>query len=111
MDTNSTFAAYGVHIPVNGSAWQETDRVEQELAALTDCPDVSYMAGGDDTQEQLFLVTYRQYVPPGTHVSADATPEHRSVWDAQIARAITALSFSDLPGLHDPSWLWITEVS
>ncbi|MCI3279133.1 hypothetical protein [Streptomyces cylindrosporus] len=111
MDTNSAFAAYGIHIPVKASAWQATEGLDEQLAQLPDCPDVSYMAGGDDTQEQLFLVTYREYVPPGTHVRADATPEHRAVWDAQLARAVSALGFGDLDGLQEPAWLWITEVS
>lgn len=112
---HSTYFAYGVHIPISEYAWEETERLDKELTPLADqCPDVGYLTAGDYDADRLFLVTKSDEVKLGTfeHVTPNTvTPEQIADWNRQLATAVHALGYADLPDLDAPGWLCVPDVS
>lgn len=109
----STYFAYGLRIPVEGPAWKETDRLDKELPKLKDrCPDVGHLAAGDYDRDMVFLVTDSQEIELGSYGWANtATAEQRANWDTQLAHAVLALGYSELPDLAAPGWLCVPDLS
>lgn len=110
---HSTYFAYGIHIPVDGPAWSETDRIDTELAAVKDlCPDVGHLTAGDYDRDMLFLVTESDEIELGKYGRATtATPEQRADWDRQLANAVDHLGYGHLRDLEAPGWLCIPDLS
>jgi hypothetical protein len=110
---HSTYFAYGIHIPVEAPAWKETDRIDKELAKLKElCPDVGHLAAGDYDRDMVFLVTDCQEIDLGKYGRANlATADQCGEWDTQLAFAVHALGYSNLPDLQAPGWLCIPDLS
>jgi hypothetical protein len=110
---HSTYFAYGIHIPTAESAWVEGDRIDVELAKHKDrCPDVGHLAAGDYDHDLLFLVTTSNEIRLGAYGRAtEATTAQRANWDHQLANAVQALGYSELPDLPPPGWLCIPDLS
>ncbi|MFI2426550.1 hypothetical protein ACH5A7_21045 [Streptomyces sp. NPDC018955] len=110
---HSTYFAYGLHIPVDGPAWAETDRIDSELAKLKDrCPDVGHLSAGHYDDDMVFLVTKTDEVRLGSYGRANlATDEERAAWNLQLAHAVVALGYDELPDLAEPGWLCIPDLS
>lgn len=110
---HSTYFAYGLHIPTDEPAWRETDRIDEELKQHKErCPDVGHLSAGDYDRDMVFLVTVSQEIELGEYGHVNhATAEDRANWDAQLANAVHALGYSELPNLAAPGWLCIPDLS
>ena len=114
---HSTYFAYGVHIPLPDDihVWAETDRLDTELRALKDqCPDVGHLSAGNYDADELFLTTQCNEVALGTyiHVTPETvTAEQLAEWNRQLAIAVEALGYDQLPGLSGPGWLCVPDLS
>lgn len=110
---HSTYFAYGLHIPTQEAAWAEGDRIDTEIRNHRDrCPDVGHLAAGDYDRDLLFLVTSSTEIRLGTYGQAtEATAEQRANWDLQLANAIQALGYGDLPDLPAPGWICVPDLS
>jgi hypothetical protein len=110
---HSAYFAYGIHIPTAESAWAEGDRIDTELANHKDrCPNVGHLTAGDYDRDMLFLVTKSDEIRLGDYGRAStATAEQRANWDLQLANAIQALGYGDLPDLEAPGWICVPDVS
>jgi hypothetical protein len=108
----SAYFAYGLRIPVDGPAWQESDRLDAELQKLKDrCPEVGYLTAGDYDRDMVFLVTKSDEISLGKYGrGSETTPEQRASWDAQLAHAVHALGLADAD-LEPPGWLCIPDLS
>lgn len=109
---HSTYFAYGIHIPVDGPAWKETDRIEQELPKHKEhCPDVGHLEAGNYDADMVFLVTTSQEISLGNYGHANlATAEQCGQWNTQLAFAVQALGYSGLE-LAAPGWLCVPDLS
>lgn len=109
---HSTYFAYGIHIPLNGHAWEESERADVSLQRVkAECPDVGHLSAGDYDRDMFFLVTQCDSVDLGQfrHVnpqSADA--DQLADWNRQLAAAARALGH-DKTG--EPGWLTVPDVS
>ncbi|MFH9413991.1 hypothetical protein [Streptomyces rochei] len=112
---HSTYFAYGIHIPLpDGTpAWTETDRIDTELTKLKDrCPDVGHLEAGHYDADMVFLVTKADTIPLGQYGRAStATAEQRANWDLQLANAVHALGYSNIPDLDAPGWICVPDLS
>jgi len=109
---HSTYFAYGIHIPVDGPAWRETERLEKELPKLKEhCPDVGYLEAGDYDRDMVFLTTTSREIALGEYGRANlATAEQCGLWCTQLAFAVEALGYSGL-NLAAPGWLCVPDLS
>ncbi|APY88207.1 hypothetical protein DCW30_05690 [Streptomyces alfalfae] len=112
---HSAYFAYGIHIPVDNqaAAWAESERLDKELKKHKQrCPDVGHLSAGDYDHDRLFLVTKSDEIPLGQYGRASTTtPEQRANWNLQLANAVHALGYSDIPDLEAPGWLCIPDLS
>ena len=114
---HSTYFAYGVHIPLPDDVhpWAENDRLDEQLRTLREqCPDVGYLSAGNYDADELFLTTQCDEVALGTykHVTPETvTAEQLADWNRQLAAAVHALGYGDLPGLGQPGWLCVPDLS
>lgn len=112
--SRSTYFAYGVHVPIDGPAWEEGDRVQTELQRIKasgGCPDVGYLTAGNYDADMLFLVTRSDEVDLGTfeHVTPQtATADQLADWDRQLIAAAMALGYTDTSA---PGWLVVPDLS
>lgn len=109
----SAYFAYGLHIPVDGPAWQESERIDTELQKLKPrCPDIGFLTAGDYDRDMVFLVTKSDEVQLGSYGrGSESTAEQRASWDAQLAAAVHALGLGETPDLEPPGWLCIPDLS
>jgi hypothetical protein len=109
---HSTYFAYGIHIPGDGSAWEEAERADDELKKIkADCPDVGHLSAGDYDRDFFFLVTKCSEVRLGKfeHVTPQtATAEQLADWDRQLIAAATALGYANTSA---PGWLVVPDLS
>lgn len=109
---HSTYFAYGIHIPVEGPAWRETERIDEVLKDHKDrCPDVGHLEAGDYDRDMVFLVTSSQEVKLGEYGRANvASAQQCGEWCTQLAFAVEALGYSGMD-LAAPGWLCVPDVS
>ncbi|MFE2930654.1 hypothetical protein [Streptomyces sp. NPDC059278] len=109
----SAYFAYGLRLPTDGPSWEETDRIDAELAQVKErCPDVGHLSAGDYDHDMVFLVTKCDEVSLGTYGrGSEVSPEERAAWDAQLANAVHALGYADRPELEAPGWLCVPDLS
>ncbi|MFJ2909378.1 hypothetical protein ACIO8F_08070 [Streptomyces sp. NPDC087228] len=110
---HSTYFAYGLHIPTDAHPWEETDRIDTELAAVKNrCPDVGHLTAGGYDRDMLFLVTECDEISLGKYGRATtATAEQRADWDRQLANAVEHLGYGHIRDLEAPGWLSVPDVS
>lgn len=111
--SHSTYFAYGLKIPTNGTPWQAAEHLETELPKIKDhCPDVGFLQAGHYDDDMTFLVTTSKEVELGQYGRANlATAEQCGEWNTQLAFAVQALGYSDSPDLATPGWLCIPDLS
>lgn len=114
---HSTYFAYGVHIPLPDDApvWEESNRIDLMLQAHAEqCPDVGHLTAGPYDADFLFLTTKCAEVDLGKFERV--TPESHDTeqladWNRQLAHAVQALGYHDLPGISAPGWICIPDLS
>lgn len=108
-----TYFAYGLRIPTDTPAWQETGHIDQELATIKDrCPDVEYLSAGAYDDDMVFLVTASDEIELGSYGRANLTTAAQyATWDAQLAIAVDHLGYSHSPDLEAPGWLCIPDLA
>lgn len=109
---HSTYFAYGIHIPTDRPAWEESERAETELAKIKgQCPDVGHLEAGDYDRDMFFLTTKCTSVDLGgyEHVTPQtATAEQYADWDRQLIGAAMALGYKDTSA---PGWFVVPDLS
>lgn len=109
---HSTYFAYGLHVSVEGPAWEESERAETELPKIKDrCPDIGHLEAGDYDRDHFFLVTKCSSVDLGKfeHVTPQtASPEQIADWDRQLIAAAMSLGYTDTSA---PGWFVVPDLS
>lgn len=110
---HSTYFAYGIHVPVEGSAWEESERADDVLPKIkAACPDVGHLSAGDYDRDRFFLVTKCDEVDLGNfaHVTPQtATAEQLADWNRQLAEAAERLGYGENTGA--PGWIVVPDLS
>ena len=109
---HSTYFAYGIHIPIKGAPWAESERADENLPALKDrCPDVGHLSAGDYDRDHFFLVTKCTEVDLGSfeHVTPNtASADQLADWNRQLAIAAEVLGYTNA---SEPGWFVVPDLS
>ncbi|MGW4883390.1 hypothetical protein [Streptomyces murinus] len=110
---HSTYFAYGLRIPIEGPAWEETDRLDKELPHHKEsCPDVGHLSAGNYDCDMLFLVTSCDEIKLGDYGrQAAASADKQADWDRQLTNAVEQLGYGHLRDLVAPGWLCVPDLS
>lgn len=105
----SSYLAYGIRLPDEGSLYDAQEVIEQTLSVSTvkeACPDVGHFTAGAYDEHSLYLVTEfhaANYEPTWINVDWDL----QQSWDRQLRRALEVLGWTRVLETFEPGWFVI----